>query len=138
MPLKLSGSEGLGGEGGRDAREDTVEVGQNLVVAHAEDAVAVGPQVLGTRLVVRALGVVDGPVHLDYQALLRAAEVEHVRPESVLPAEFGAREPTPPQRAPERLFGQRRPLPKLARPGDCLRRRAPDPLSPIPVLLHRP
>ncbi len=105
-----SGSCNLG-----NPREDRGEVGQPLLVAEAEDAVAVGTEVLRSVGILFDLLVVDISVDFDNELAGSAVEVEDERINGVLPAKAEPVELVAAQRVPQDLLGRRHRLAQVPR-----------------------
>lgn len=90
-----------------DLGEHCREIGEHIIVAEAEDLVAVLRQVFGAGGVLLDVLVVHGAINFDGEMGGRAVEVEHEWPDRVLAAKAKPGNPPTAQCLPEHLLGGR-------------------------------
>src|SRR5262245_42008233 len=92
-------------EDGFDGADYRVEVGEDLGVGEAEDAVALGFEAVGAEFVLGDGEVVGGAVDFDHEAGAETDEIDDVAGEAVLAAEGVAGDALAPELEPQAGFG---------------------------------
>ena len=115
--------------------ENRCEIGQNLLVAAAKDAIAISFEMFGAGCVLPSLEIVDGAIDLNDQVGGGAVEVEHKWPDCVLAAKAQPSDLSAPQCFPKHPLGRR----QLAAESLCiLQERSRDPANALlcPIASH--
>ena len=113
-------------DGGGDGGEDGGEVVEDLVVAEADEVIAVLGEDIGSGLVLLGLVIMVRAIDFDREPGGWAVKVEDERSDAVLAPKADTVPGPTPEHPPENVFGRRHPLPQIAGRGVQAPRRPPD------------